>query len=245
VDAVTGEAVVIDVIEHSLELGTGAWGGISSFGRDLQGELYVTEFGGDVVRIGPASAPPNPPRNPHVVITGNGAVVRWDAPNDGAVPLQYQLAAGSGPGLSDRAVVSLDGSTTTLSFAGVPPGTYFVRMRSIGQSGPSGPSTEVMVVVTGGGCTAAPPAPTSFVASVHGRLVRLFWDEPGTANGPTAFAIEAGSQSGVTNLALIPVDGSLRGLIVLAPPGRYFVRLRAVNACGTSGASGEILVVVF
>jgi glucose/arabinose dehydrogenase len=242
----SSEATVIDVIEHTAELGeSAALGGISSFARDLQGELYLTTFAGRVWRIGPATAVPDPPRDLHVVVTGTDALVRWNAPREGAVPLQYQLEAGSAPGASDAAIVAVDGSVMLLSFAGVPAGTYFVRLRSIGQAGTSAASEEVVVVVSGTGCTTPPPAPFGLAAIVNGRSVRLVWDVPATANGPVDLLIEAGSQPGTANLAVFAVDGTLRAVTVGAPPGTYFVRMRGRNACGTSVASAEIAVTVY
>jgi hypothetical protein len=57
--------------------------------------------------------------------------------------------------------------------------------------------------------------------------------------------IEAGGTSGAANLAVLTVDGVSRGLAVNAPPGTYFVRMRSLNACGSSGPSAEIVVTVF
>jgi glucose/arabinose dehydrogenase len=246
IDATAGEASVIDVIEHTAELGgSTALGGISSFARDFEGELYLTTFAGRVLRLGPNSGVPDPPRDLHVVVSGSIAVVRWNAPREGAVPSQYQLEAGSAAGASNLAVVSVNASLNLLSFAGLPPGTYFVRLRAIGQSGASAPSEEVVVVVSATGCTTSPPAPLGLAAIVNGRAVRLVWDEPATANGPVDLLIEAGSQPGVANLAIFAVDGTLRVITVAAPPGTYFVRLRARNACGTSAPSEEIVVTVY
>jgi hypothetical protein len=82
------------------------------------------------------------------------------------------------------------------------------------------------------------------VRSVSGNIVTLSWSLAGTADGPTAFIIEAGSSAGAANLAVIAIDGSLRSLVVGAPPGVYYVRVRARNNCGTSGPSTEVVVSV-
>ena len=59
---VTGEATPIDLIEHTDELGgPRQLGGVTSFGRDLAGELYVTTFSGQVLRIAPGAEVPKPP----------------------------------------------------------------------------------------------------------------------------------------------------------------------------------------
>jgi len=46
----SGEATLVDEIEHTDELG-GSRPGLSSFGRDAAGELYVVTVGGDIYRI--------------------------------------------------------------------------------------------------------------------------------------------------------------------------------------------------
>jgi hypothetical protein len=53
--------------------------------------------------------------------------LRWQAPLGGPTRTSYQLAAGSAPGLSDLAVVSLP-STSTAFTARVQRGAYYVRM---------------------------------------------------------------------------------------------------------------------
>ena len=57
-----GEARASDRRDHTAELGgTAVLGSISSFGVDADGELYVVNYSGSVVRIlGPAVAPPTP-----------------------------------------------------------------------------------------------------------------------------------------------------------------------------------------
>lgn len=242
IDPGTGEATVVNVLEHTAELG-GSLGGVASFGRDLQGELYLLTFTGTVRKIVGGGALPNPPQNLQVVVTGSTVTASWTPPASGGVPAAYQLEAGSAPGAANLA--QLPTTATTLTFPGIPPGTYYVRVRSLGAGGASSPSNEVGVIVGGGGCTAEPPAPTGLSSSVNGRLVTLGWSVGATANGPATLILEAGSASGAANLAVLVIDGSLRTLTVQAPPGQYFVRIRGQNACGTGSASNEIVVTVF
>ena len=243
IDPATGEAAVANVLEHTAELG-GSLGGVASFGRDLQGELYLLTFSGIVRKIVAGGALPNPPQNLQVVVTGSTVTVSWTPPPSGAVPAGYQLEAGSAPGAANLAIVPA--AVTTLTFPGIPPGTYYVRVRSLGGGSASAPSNEVGVVVGGGGgCTAAPPAPTGLSSSLNGRLVTLGWSVGPTSDGPATLIIEAGSVTGAANLAVIAIDGSVRTISVQAPPGQYFVRIRGQNACGTGAASNEIVVTVF
>jgi len=242
----TGEATATDLVEHTDELGNDLAGGVSSFGRDLQGELYLTTFGGRVLKIvADQTSAPHAPEEARGVVAVSTVTVSWRPPSTGPLPSGYRLEAGSAPGLMDLAIVSTSSGQTALTFSGVPPGTYYVRVRSILGASMSAPSNEVRVIVTPGGCVSAPPPPTGFAASVNGRLVTLVWNVPSTESGPTTLVIEAGSGAGLTNLAMLMLDGSLRSLSVQAPPGQYYVRIRGRNACGIGIASNEIVVTVF
>jgi glucose/arabinose dehydrogenase len=235
-----GTARVTDVAEHTAELG-GALGGVASFARDRQGELYVLTFAGRVLKIVPeGSGVPAAPQNVDAAVTGSTVTVTWLGPSTGSVPAGYRLEAGSAPGGSDIGVVAVGGTQTSLTFNDVPDGSYFVRVRSLDVAGNGAASREIVVVV-GGGCP-PPPAPASLTAAVSGRTVTLTWAAP---QDPTQFVIEAGSVSGAADLATLAVAGSARTLGVTAPPGIYFVRIRAASACGTSGPSNEIAVSVF
>ena len=59
IDPMTGEATVLDVREHTSELG--ALGNPASFGRDLQGELYLATFSGHIRKIIPDAVPVTAP----------------------------------------------------------------------------------------------------------------------------------------------------------------------------------------
>ncbi len=64
------------------------------------------------------------------------------------------------------------------------------------------------------------------------------------AAGTTSTVIDAGYASGATALST-PFAAPAAGITVPGiPAGTYFVRARAVNACGTSGPSVERTVVV-
>lgn len=99
---------------------------------------------------------------------------------------------------------------------------------------------------SGGGPTAnapschAPGAPQNFGFSVNGALVALQWGAPNAGGAPASYIIEAGSAPGLSNLAVAPVGGNAAQ--VQAPAGTYFVRIKARNACGMSGASNEQVI---
>jgi len=247
INPATGDATVTSVIEHTSELG-GSIGRIVSFGRDLQGELYLVTMQGRVLKIVPdpnASNLPASPTDLRSVVSGSTVTVSWTAPIAGVVATGYQLEAGSASGAANLAIVGAGAAQTSLTFPGISPGSYFVRVRSVGASGVSAPSNEIVVNVGAGGCTGAPPPPTDLASSVSGRTVTLVWNQPSTSDGPATFVVEAGSATGLANLAILILDGGARSFSVVAPPGTYFVRMRGRNACGVGPVSNEIVVTVF
>jgi glucose/arabinose dehydrogenase len=234
-----GEATAANLVEHTAEIG-GNLNGIASFGRDAAGELYLLTFSGRVLKL-VSSVATEPPANLTSSISGSTVVLSWAAPA-GAAPTAYRLEAGTTPGGSNVGVVSAPNTQTTLTFTNVPPGTYYARVRSVTSGGDSPPSNEAVIVVGAGGCS-PPAAPTQFASVVNGRIVTLSWAL--AVGSASTLQIEAGSHAGAGDLAVITVEGSSRGLQVQAPPGVYFARLRAANACGISAASHEIVVTVF
>jgi hypothetical protein len=88
-------------------------------------------------------------------------------------------------------------------------------------------------------CT-TPGAPSPFTFSQSGPLVVLVW--AGVA-GASDYVIEVGSAPGLSNL-LVTSLGPTTAVSTVAPPGRYYARIRARNACGMGPASNEIVVIV-
>jgi hypothetical protein len=165
------------------------------------------------------------------VITGSTVQLSW-TPVSGAS--RYQLRAGTAPG-GRNAFDGNVGATTSVTATNVPIGTYFVRVHAVDTTGEGGPSNEVRVDV-GGGCT--PGAVTNLRSSVAGTLVTLTWN---AAAGGTSHVLEVGSSTGLSNIVVADVGGAT-AVSASAPSGRYFVRVRGVNACGTGAASNEVVV---
>jgi predicted phage tail protein len=180
------------------------------------------------------SGGPDQPANPTgLAMTWNGTVatLTWNA-SSGAT--RYYIEAGSAAGSSNIAVI--DAGATTRYEVDVPPGTYFVRVRAASATAVSGPSNEVVVEGRG-----APERPTSLSSSVAGSTVTMRWFAPTTGSPPSGYLIEAGSAPGLANLATLQV-GAVTSFSTTAPPGTYYVRVRAVNARGASQPSNEIIV---
>jgi hypothetical protein len=58
----------------------------------------------------------------------------------------FQIEAGIAPGAANLAAITVDGATRSFAVQ-APPGTYFVRIRSVNACGVSPPSSEVVVTV--------------------------------------------------------------------------------------------------
>jgi hypothetical protein len=154
---------------------------------------------------------------------------------------QYQLRAGSGPGLSNLAIVNLPGNQNAFS-ANAPPGTYYVRVVAINAFGASPPSNEVVITVTGGGCL-VPGTPTGLSATPGAGSVTIRWNAPTTGGAPTGYGLIVGSAPGATDLGTYLLGQTLF-LTSPAPPGQYYIRVFASNACGNSPPTAEVSFVI-
>jgi predicted phage tail protein len=195
---------------------------------------YSTEIS---FRIGARSRPRNPG-----FLTGswhNGIVtLSWSRPSgdieDG--PTGYIIEAGSGPGQSDLATVPV-GEVTSFQAAGIPAGVYYVRVRAVNELGVGPPSNEI-VIQPGLGAG----QPLNLRESGVGSMVELTWQAPSTGDPPVGYLLEAGSAPGLADLVVLPL-GNVTAFATTAPPGVYYVRVRAVNAWGVAGpASNEVVV---
>jgi predicted phage tail protein len=143
-------------------------------------------------------------------------------------------------GLANIATVNVPGPL--FSYSPVPNGFYFLRVRSRNAAGVSVPSAEVMINV---GNVPAPPGPPNFSGySVSAGTVTLNWQPPAQGT-PTSYVIEAGSATGLSNLAVFNTGSTgLTQSFSGVPSGTYYVRVRAVNAQGASIASNERTLIV-
>jgi hypothetical protein len=92
-------------------------------------------------------------------------------------------------------------------------------------------------------CAAPPAAPGPLQAQkVAADQVRLTWTAPTSGERPTTFILEAGTGSGKNDVGTFVAAGTATSMDRQAPPGQYFVRLFARNACGTSPASNELVI---
>jgi TonB family protein len=189
----------------------------------------------------PSGTPPPsgvlPPSNLQASVAGNLLTLTWHAPSTAAGA--YVIEAGTAVGLSDIAIVQVTSTPTSLT-ASVPNGTYFIRVKALTQGALSAPSNEVVVTV-GAGC--APPSAPTLAATVTGATVALSWSPPSSGTPPFSYTLVAGSSPGTSNVATAPM-GTLTSFQTNVPPGTYFVRVVASNACGGSPPSNEVIAAV-
>jgi hypothetical protein len=116
-----------------------------------------------------------------------------------------------------------------------------MRVRGI-TAGRTSPASNEIVVVVGGTCTAAPPAPSRLAAAINGSTLTLTWNP---SHGATSYELMVGSAPGQADLASVDTDSGLTTLTAAdVTAGTYYVSVRGSNACGVSAASNELGVVI-
>jgi predicted phage tail protein len=123
---------------------------------------------------------------------------------------------------------------------GVPNGSYRVQVRSVNAAGISSPSNFVDFVVGSAVPCAPPAAPTGVSGSLIAGTGRVTW---AAVPGATSYVVVAGSTPGGSDL----FNGNVGNATTVSASGlpagfRAYVRVYAVNACGTSGPSIEVLI---
>ena len=188
--------------------------------------------------IGAGGAPPGTPQFPRAAMSGTRLLLEWQDAGTGGTATGYLVEAGTATGLAN--IATIPAATRAFTYDPVPNGFYFLRVRAQNASGTSAPSAEVMIVA--GGVPAPPLAPAGFASTVNGSTVTLNWTAPPAP--VTGYVVEAGSATGLSNLAVLPLGPSATASFPGVPPGTYYVRIRAVNAQGRGVASDEIVIVV-
>lgn len=190
------------------------------------------------VGVPACGAAPAAPVNLTQVVSGGMVTLTWTPGSGGCPPAHYVLSAGSQAGLADLASVNVGAVSAFTTPA--PPGTYFLRVAAANAWGTSAASNEVVVSI--GPTCVVPGAPEAFVATATGTLASFQWQPPLTGGAPTNYLLEAGTTASGAELGVVPLNGL--SFAAQAPPGSYYLRVRAQNACGTGPASSTQLLTV-
>jgi peptidyl-Asp metalloendopeptidase len=189
--------------------------------------------------------PPGAPTGLRSVVAGNSVTAAWDAvSSDGpafpsSAATEYFVQVGTSTGAANVYFASTGSATAAAGM--LADGIYFWRVMAVNLAGASPPSEEAQFTV-GVPCL-APSAPRHFIFGISGNHVTLAWTPPASGSAPVSFIVEVGSESGSANQVVAPV-GPVTSIGTAAPPGIYFVRVRAENACGTSTPSNEQVITV-
>jgi hypothetical protein len=167
--------------------------------------------------------------------TGDHAPLVAPPPPGGTAATSHIVLASLTPGGAPIAQIDTGSAETTFSIA-APLGTFYVRVQATNGFGTSLPSAEVRVDVA----PQPPSPPLATMATVSGRTVHIEWQAPPLGWPATGYVLEAGTGPGLTDIGTLPVGGLSFDAPV--PPGRYYVRIRAVNAQGASIPGDEVVL---
>lgn len=194
------------------------------------------------------TAPSAPTNFTYFVEPNGGVTMRWTH-STGTVT-HYVLEAGFSPASPVIRVSTADFDDHALygkmpqlvpafSASGIGAGNYYLRVRGANGSAESAPSNEEMIPVRAG-CY-IPGTPTEFTQIVRGTNGYLMWN-PGNGGKPTNYILMASFVANDPNPPIAVPLGPNPFFTLGIPPGAYYVKILAANACGASGMSNELLV---
>lgn len=177
---------------------------------------------------------PSAPGALSAAASGTTVTLSWGAAS--GTPTSYVVEVGTSPGASN--IASQDtGSTATSITSTLSPGTYFARVRATNACGTGAASAEATFTIAAPPCT-VPSAPGGLAASVSGTTLTLSWTA--ASDSPTSYLVEIGTSSGGSNVAATDTGSTATTATTTLSAGTYFIRVKAVNACGTGSASNEV-----
>jgi hypothetical protein len=182
-----------------------------------------------------ANGVPGEPTGLTATVQHGAARFRWHAPQTEGDASSYRLEAGLSRGTT---VATFAASEPTLDLAGVPDGRFFIRVRGINEFGVGVASDDYVLEVRGG--LNPPDPPTSFQVTSWAPL-RLSWAAPPGGGPVEGYVLVAGSRSGASDFAQVPLGLATSFALESPPAGTYFLSVRAVNRAGTSRPSDERL----
>jgi hypothetical protein len=185
----------------------------------------------NVLGGGPSTA--EPPTSLYAAsIAGTTVTLRWTPPLTGLAPTGYVLEGG----ISPRGVLASipTGGTYPIFTFTAPPGVFYVRIHTLSGASRSVASNEIRIWVANQ--SAAPSAPDGFTGVRNGSAIALSWRNTFAGGAPASIVLDV-TGSVTTSIALGLTDSFS---FVGVPNGAYTLRLRAVNAAGSSAPTSSV-----
>ena len=184
------------------------------------------------------SGVPAPPLDFEAGAIDNLVSIEWTPAMLGPAATGYSLEVGTTPTSGNDLTTIPLGNVTSLNVP-APTGIYYVRLRATNASGESEPTPTLRLEA---GCTAPPGSPRFVSLFVNGSRLDLEWSR-GLGN-VASYILEVGTASGLSDILTTTLPVSTRTIGGEVPPGTYYIRVKAANACGTGPASSEVFAVV-
>ena len=179
-----------------------------------------------------APLPPSAPAALLGLVNGSKLALSWTNTFAGGAPTALRLDATG----THTATIPL-AMSDTMSFDGVPGGTYSFTLTASNAGGVSPPSNAVTLTVPGS-CSGPPSTPNDFAVAKSGSTLTLTWNPPVSGAAVISYVIHA---SGAITTSLPTVARSVSGTV---GPGAYALSVVAVNDCGTSPPTDSITATV-
>jgi hypothetical protein len=175
---------------------------------------------------------PSAPANLLATVSGNRVDLAWTNTFTGGAPTGLVLNVSGAVNTSLPIAVA-----ESVSFNGVPPGTYALSVAATNAGG-TGPSSNAVTVTFPTTCSGSPLTPTQFLAYRLGRTLSVLWQTADTGPAPTDFVIS------VPELRLNLATGGARSASGSVPPGTYTLSVASRNGCGVSVPTASQTIVV-
>jgi VCBS repeat-containing protein len=176
--------------------------------------------------------PPSAPTGVVALVNGSTLNLAWRNTFTGGAPTSLLLDV-TGAAVTTVPLAASDG----FAFAGVPGGTYTLRLRAANAGGTSAASTPVTVTFPGA-CSGAPLTPVDVLVYRVGATAFVVWNPAPTGPAPVSYTVD------VSGDFVGSVDTPGRAVSGTVGPGSYTFRVTAVNACGASASSTPQTLVV-
>jgi hypothetical protein len=164
-------------------------------------------------------------------LSGNTVTFRFTPSTLGPPATGFVLEGGLNPGEVLASIPT--GSALPIYSVLAPNGSFYVRMIATRGTERSAPSNEIRVHVN---VAVAPSAPDLFTSAVNGSSLLLSWRNTFGGGAATGLALDV---TGAYTLT-VPLGLAESFAVTGVPPGSYTLRLRALNAGGSSPATSPV-----